>query len=77
MTTFPVLFLIVVLSMMGSNIHRPRLTAIGCAMISVGAVIFALPHWTTKTYIPGEDAVPGNLCMFRTGMLHCVKFKLC
>ena len=55
------------ISIWGHGMHKPRWSAIGMLLISLGAVLFTLPHWTTGTYIPDEEITEGNTCEPRPG----------
>ena len=49
------------------RIHRPRVVSIGFFICGLGCLLFALPHFLTPVYMPGnDDTVDDGLCRDRT-----------
>ena len=42
---------------------------LGTVFLGLGALLFALPHFTTGTYLPTEEIIDGNVCSNRTGRM--------
>ncbi|XP_072040157.1 solute carrier organic anion transporter family member 4C1-like [Amphiura filiformis] len=55
-------FVIVVVSFLGSQGSKPRWLASGMLILSIGSVIFTVPHFVTGLYDYGQDSSSTELC---------------